>query len=243
MLVQAPFEGITTVRAALDYVHESFSEQIEQSILDQAKPNVAIGGDSRVKDAFWALLPPEEQRRFFLKVAGNRRVWPRIKTLVGNPPYSFLRPEDEGVLRAGGICKGRVRMAHEEPTATGYAEFKPHYEDGAGRKYRILQRESGGDGRLPWVGLIAGARVIADVRVTKRDNKAKAEIVRGAQGAVAMVGLVFPRVGDALLLALMPRLRSPTSDGVMPEPLRVIVEFGRQKSVGSPIARLVLKIV
>ena len=83
-----------------------------------------------MRDAFWALLPPEEQRRFFLRIAGSRRVWPRLKTLIGNPPYSFLRPEDEGVLRASGICRGRARMAHTDPTATGYSEFgKGHYVD------------------------------------------------------------------------------------------------------------------
>ena len=239
-----PFDGITTVRAAIDFVNEAFADQVEQSILDAATPNVAISGDSRVRDAFWALLPPEEQRRFFLRVAGNRRVWPRLKTLIGNPPYSFLRPEDEGVLRAGGICKGRVRMAHSEPTATGYAEFKPHYEDGAGRKYRILALEGARDGRLPWIGLVAGARVVADVRVTKREGKVKVQIARGAHGAVAMAGLVFPRVGDTLLLTLVPQLRRPaTEDEPAPEPLRASVVLGRQKAVGSPIARLVLKIL
>ena len=240
-----PYDGITTVRGALDHLNEGFADQVEEAIVQQAPPNTAIPGDDAVRNAFWALLPPDEQRGFFLRVAGNRRVWPRLKTLIGNPPYSFLRQEDEGVLRAGGICKGRVRMAHDQPTATSYNDFKPHYEDAAGRQYRVLQREGGNEGgRLPWVGLAAGVRVVVDMRVAKRSMSAKRAILREGTGTVAAASLVFPRVGDTVQLQLVRALRTPvTHDRPAPEPLRASVVLGRQKAPGSPVARLVLKIV
>ena len=240
-----PFADITTVRGALDHLNESFSDQVEEAIDKLASPNTPIPGDAEVRDAFWALLPPDEQRRFFLRVAGNRRVWQRLKTLIGNPPYSFLRAEDEGVLRAGGICKNRVRMAHNEPTTTSYNEFRPHYEDPAGRQYRVLQREGGDvEGRLPWVGLAGGARVAADVRVSKRSMDTKRSLLKEGRGTVAAAGLAFPRVGDVVQLSLVRTLRAPVTDEQPEvEPLRAQVVFGRQRAAGSPIARLVLKIV
>ena len=240
-----PYDGITTIRGALDHLNEGFADQVEEAIVQQAPPNTAIPGDDAVRNAFWSLLPPDEQRAFFLRVAGNRRVWPRLKTLIGNPPYSFLRAEDEGVLRAGGICKGRVRMAHNEATTTSYNEFRPHYEDPAGRLYRILQRE-GGDatGRLPWVGLAAGARIAVDVRVSKRTLETKRAVLKENRGSIVAAGLAFPRVGDVVQLSLVRALRAPVTDeNPEPEPLRGTVVLGRQRSPGSPIARLVLKLV
>jgi len=240
-----PFDDITTVRGALDHINESFADQVEEAIVRLAPPNTSIPGDDLVRHAFWSLLPPDEQRAFFLRVAGNRRVWPRLKTLIGNPPYSFLAPQDEGVLRAGGICKGRVRMAHSEPTATGYNEFRPHYEDPAGRQYRVLEREGGEKGgTLPWVGLVGGARIVVDTRVAKRTMETKRAILKAGRGTAAAASLVFPRVGDTVQLQLVRALRAPvTDDNPQPEPLRARVALGRQKAIGSPMARLVLKIL
>ena len=226
-----------------DRLGQVVDAQVEESVLAGAAPNTSIPGDARVRDAFWALLPPEEQRRFFLRIAGSRRVWPRLKTLIGNPPYSFLRPEDEGVLRASGICRGRARMAHADPTATGYSEFgKGHYEDGAGRLYRVVRKEQGDGDQLPWVGLAAGVRVVADVRVQKRAGATKVAMARGEHGPVAQASLVFPRVGDVLQLRLVTALRGG-GGGDDDDALRARIELGRQKAAGSPIARLVLKIV
>lgn len=238
-----PYADVSTLRGAVAHLTDAVAAQVEQSVVALAPPNTPIPGDAQVRDAFWALLPPEEQRRFFLHIAGQRRVWPRLKTLIGNPPYSFLRPEDEGVLRASGICRGRARMAHADPTATGYAEFgKGHYEDGAGRLYRMVRKEQGDGDQLPWVGLAAGVRVVADVRVQKRAGATKAAMARGEHGPVAQASLVFPRVGDVLQLRLVRGLRASgqDEDELL---LRARIELGRQKAAGSPIARLVLKIM
>jgi len=236
-----PYEGVTTLRGAVDFLRATFAAQLERAVVEVAAPNEAVEGDSRAREAFWALLPPDEQRRFFLHLIGDKRFWPRLRSLVGSPPYSFLRPEDEGVLRAAGICRGRANMAHGEPTATGYNEFgRGHFEDAAGRLYRMIVKEHTNANDLPWIGLAAGVRVVADVRVKKRSSAIKSAIAKGASGPVAQAGLVFPRVGDTLLLRLVPTLR-PTSDSGE-ETLQASVCMGRQKAPASPVARLVLKV-
>ena len=67
-------------------------------------------GDGAAKALFWELLYPNDQRTFFLTLVKNRCTWPRLRRLP-SAAYSFLRDEDEGILRAGGISKHRVRMA------------------------------------------------------------------------------------------------------------------------------------
>ena len=86
--------------------------------------------------------------------------------------------------------------------------------------------------------------MVADVRVTKRNNDTKRSILQESRGTIAAAGLVFPRVGDTVRLQLVRTLRAPVTDeSPEPEPLRAQVVFGKQRSAGSPIARLVLKIV
>ena len=235
-----PFADLRTLPAAVRYLDAAFAAQQERAVAESAEPNASVAGDARVRDAFWALLPPDEQRRFFLRVAGDRKFWPRLRSLVGAPPYSFLRPEDEGMLRASGICKGRVNMAHSEPTATNYGEFgKGHYEDAAGRLYRMIAKENASREELPWAGLAPGVRIVADVRVQRRSAAVKSAIAKGEHGTAAMASLVFPRVGDTLALRLVPSLRGSGDDGGT---MRAHVSLGRQKAPASPVARLVLRV-
>ena len=68
-----PFGELTTVRAALSHLGESFSDQVREASVQLAPPNAPIPGDREVREAFWVLLPPNLQRQFFLRVAGDRR--------------------------------------------------------------------------------------------------------------------------------------------------------------------------
>lgn len=243
MTYPRPYEGITTLRGAIDHLNDAFATQLEQASLQQTAPNEAIAGDSQVREAFWALLSPDDQRRFFLRIVSDRHFWPRLRSLVGSPPYSFLRSEDEGVLRAAGICKGRAHMSHIEATTTGYNEFgKGHYEDAVGRLYRMITKEHPNANDLPWTGLTAGVRVVADVRVKKHSTATKSAIAKGARGSVAQEALVFPRVGDTLTLRLVPALRASGEKGDGEDTLRARVDLGRQKAPASPVARLVLRV-
>ena len=89
--------------------------------------------------------------------------------------------------------------------------------------------------------MAGGAHVAADVRVRKRSLDAKRAALR--EGPIAAVGLAFPRVGDVVALQLVPALRASSSSSSSSEPLRARVVHGRQRAMGSPIARLVLRLV
>lgn len=239
------YEGIETLTQAVDYLNDVFSSQLEHAAIESTPPNVAVAGDARVREAFLTLLTPSEQRCFFLRIILECRYWPRLRTLIGSPPYTFLRTEDEGVLRAAGICRGRMNMSHIDPTATNYTEFgKGHYEDSFGRLYRIITKERYVDNQLPWLGMLAGVKVVADVRVKKRNRVTKSSIAMGTRCDIAKQSLVFPRVGDTVALRLVAPLRSMGVDkgGEDEYTLCAYVDFGRQKAPNSPIARLVLRV-
>ena len=248
-------ENLRSLPEAVSYLNDLFAAQLERAEEYSILPNEPAVGDSRAREAFLTLLPPDEQRRFFLRLIGNRRYWPRLRTLVGSPPYSFLRSEDEGVLRASGIASHRTNMAHSETQASSYSDFAcGHFEDAAGRLYRVVAKEFSGSQQLPWIGLVPGAKLVADVRVQKRSVKIKSAIAKGSHGSAAQLGLVFPRVGDTLRLRLVAPLRassSPSSSstyGIFDEndneddTLRARVDMGRQRAPRSPVARLVLSV-
>ena len=232
---------VQTTQQALVFLKEKVREQVYEARVANAEPNVAVAGDADAKKAFWSLLTPEDQRALFLAVVGNRAVWPRIKPLFGAPPFSFLRPEDAGILNASGIQKNRVRMAHEDVTTTNYSEFTKagHLEDLSGRVYRIIAKENANRAELPWKGL-SGQRVVADVRLSRMSLKKRAEILRGDKGPIAQAGVVFPRPGDVVTLHVMQKLQGDSIDDEGGARLRARVETGRIKGAGSLVARLVL---
>lgn len=232
---------VQTVQEAFVFLREKVRDQVSEAQMANAEPNVAIKGDLQTKAAFWSLLSPDDQRALFLGVVGDRKVWPRIKPLFGAPPFSFLRPEDEGILNASGIQKNRVRMAHADVTTTNYSEFTKagHLEDLAGRVYRVIAKENANRAELPWKGL-SGHRVVADVRLPRTSLKKRAELLRGDQGPIAQAGAVFPRPGDVITLHVIQKLQNDSIDDGEGARLRARVESGRIKSSGSLVARLVL---
>lgn len=219
-----------TAREASAHLREQIHEQVEISRIENAEPNVAIPGDKRVKDEFWTLLEPQEQRALFLHIAGNRHVWPRLRSLVGSPPYSFLRASDEGVLRAGGIRKGRVNMARESTLST---EFRPHFDDGTGRKFRVVDREGGHKGMLPFKGLVPGTKVVVDVRIRASNGAKRVQDLRGDNGELAQAASKFPSANDALSLKPVGQIRHIHNDYLECVVLRVL------KTTATAVARLV----
>ena len=92
---------IQTTAEAVEYVLHLFATQLERSMEQKPEPNAAIDGDRAARTAFLTLLPPEEQRRLMMRMAGDRKFWPRIRPLIGAPPFTFLRPQ--GPARAKSV--------------------------------------------------------------------------------------------------------------------------------------------
>lgn len=228
--------SISTTTEAVSYLDTRFKRQLSNSELEKAPPNTPIHGDSGVKAAFCALLMLDDQRAFFLNLIGDRRYWPRLRSLVGSPPYVFLRPGDDGLLNASGINRQRTHLASSEARMSSSSDFGfGHFKDAQERLYKVVAKKRP-SGSVPWLGLGAGERVVVDVKLKHSTRDIKDAVLRGK--TMNREQLVFPRPGDLLALTLVRQLNPEDGDVV----LHAVVECGRQKAQLSSIARIVLKI-
>jgi hypothetical protein len=230
---------LQTRSEALSYLRSTFEHQLEAATIANAEPNTGIEGDLGARRAFNALLSPEEQRTFFQQIIADRRYWPRIKTLIGNPPFSFLLPEDEGLLRAGGICRNRTNLTAHDSNISKAADFGDgHFTDDAERTYRVINHDQK-DPTLPWQNLQVNKQLVVDVRLKRFTQQAKVAIFRGTHAAVHnQAALMFPRPGDTVELRLSKHI-----DASEESTIKVRVESGAQKMRASPIARLLVTVL
>jgi hypothetical protein len=227
---------ISTTTEALSYLHTHFRTQLSNSEREKAPPNTAISGDAGMRAAFCVLLLLDQQREFFLKLIGDPRFWPRLRSLVGSPPYVFLRPSDDGVLNASGITRNRTHMASTQTRMSSSSDFGfGHFQDAQRRLYKIVAKQKPNQS-VPWLGLTPGERVVVDVKLKHTTRDIKAAIVRGK--STHREQLVFPRSGDALTLVLVEPLKADSDDVFV----HAVVESGCQKAPLASIARMVLKI-
>ena len=211
---------IDTVGQAIDYCTQLLDRQINQAVLDRVQPNEPANGDTEARAAFLSLLPPKQQRNVFLALVRRTEAWPRIRTLVGSPPFSFLKPEDDGVLRAAGITRGRVHMASSSqggPSSSN--DFGvPQYTDDGDRDIKFV---ASGDvelvdqnASLPFKNLTAGRLVMADVRLKRRRTIEKQRILRNGSDAEKK-SLKFPGPGSRVVLHPNPSFRGGVEEAVV----------------------------
>jgi len=230
---------LQTRQEAVNFLRTAFERQLEASIDANTEPNKDVAGDYVARQAFNVLLAPTEQRAFFQQLVADQRYWPRIKSLVGNPPFSFLLPEDESLLRAGGICRNRAHLAAQHSSISKASDFGDgHFQDDAERTYRIINHDMK-DVSLPWQNLRIQKQLLVDVRLKRYSQKTKVEIFRGTHGGVEnQAALMFPRPGEQVVLHLSRHLESTG-----PYSITVRVDAGRQKIKFSPIARLIVTVL
>ena len=229
---------LQTRAEAFSYLRAAFDKQLESSIDTNAEPNSVIAGDYNARQAFNALLSPAEQRTFFIQLVADRRYWPRIKALIGNPPFSFLMPEDEGLLRAGGICRNRTHLTTVTNISKAPDFGQGHFHDDAERIYRVINHDHT-DTSLPWQNIGVQKQLIMDVRLKRYSHKTKVAIFRGTDTSAAQqASLMFPRPGEKVTLYLSKHLETAG-----PYSITVHVDSGRQKAKFSPIARLLVTVL
>lgn len=210
------FENVQTIGECVTFVSEEFEKQIRLAEEQRADVNTACHGDSEAKDAFLTLLPMPEQRAVFLRFLKRTEFWPRIRTLVGSPPFGFLRAEDNDVLRAGGIALKRANMSTEAADAANqsYASFgNPHFVDASQRQFKAILADRGAttlrersELRVPFRSLRSGVKAVFEVRLKKRSLRKKVDIARGRVEGVKTNSIVFPRPGEQLTLQPSKRL-------------------------------------
>jgi len=200
--------GLRTAGDAYVVCEALFSEQIERAATESALPNVAISGDSGARTAFLLLLTDTQQRELFLKVGSNPAAWPRLKSLVGSPPYHFLLPSDAGALNAAGFARGRVNMTYDQGgKIASHSQFGPgQLVDEHTREYRVAPRKLDPSDPLPGPEYFRGSTkdIVLQVKVKKHGLKKKQELFH----SVFKKQLLFPQPGEIITLRETERLLS-----------------------------------
>jgi len=185
----------------------SLEKQLEAS--SGAMSNDALPGDGAFKSSFHALLSREQQRAVFMVAARSMAFWPRMKWLVGVPPFAFLLPQDDGILRAGGIGKRRRHMSVATSRKVAYP-FSPSntlgksfFVDELNRSYKILELTPF-DPMLPfWKQLHTNARLVADCKLNTSSSKRSTNGIRASN-----LKTLFPRVNEDISLTTSSAYRS-----------------------------------
>lgn len=191
--------GVQTVGDALNVCRDLLSEQLTRAATEKPAPNQTIPGDNAARSAFLLLLTDTQQRELFLSIAESSANWPRIRPLMGAPPYHFLRPEDASILNATGFARGRVNMTYDSAH-----RIANHHQFGAGqlvdehtREYRVAPREQRNEDPLPGSEFLRNSKnLILHVKVKRHGIHKKRELFHSEFKRQ----LFFPQVGEKIVL-------------------------------------------
>lgn len=219
---------------AIDAVEELFSRQLGRAHELTPPINTAIEGDGEARAAFWLLLDRDVQRDMFLKQCKSRHFWPRIRTLVGSPPFSFLNPEDDAVLNASGITAKRAHMAPLEraPILSSGEIADGHFVDHFDRKYKIVAVD-GGRGAPVFRTIRPGRRIVIDLKLPRLAQAERARIHTSAR-ADTRNSIRFPLPGDRVRLSINEKLLAPTETNEFV----ILVKSVQPRARKSPVCRV-----
>lgn len=191
---------ITTLEEATEHCKELLTRQMQKAQHLGAEMNVAISGDAHARTSVLTLLPDSEIRNVFMWFLQTRGAVERIRSLFGCPPYHFLLPQDNGLIRAKGVVSSRTNMTYSNLNkAASYSQFgSAHLVDMQGRDYRVLSDSNHTiQDRLPFAfdEETRHKPYHMQVRIKKMRLAQKRTLMRDAstRGRVT-----FPRVGDTL---------------------------------------------
>jgi len=225
---------------AIQAVEALLSRQMERSVDDRPPINTPISGDAEARGAFWLLLPTNTQRSVFLARCKSREFWPRIRTLIGSPPFCFLRPEDDFVLNAGGINATRSHMAPQEsgsiPSSGDIGDG--HFHDRNARIYKVSALECntlapGANSSLDYRNMAPGKKVVLDIKLPRMKQADRAKIHKSSNVEMKR-RIFFPVPGETIELAINEKLAtdSTTFDNVV-----IRVKGVQQRHHKSPVCR------
>jgi hypothetical protein len=195
----AEYSNVNTHADAMDLTLELVDRQLDRAYEERSQPNVSIPGDNDVKRAFWLLFDGPSQRALFLRLCKRREFWPRIRSCVGSPPFSFLGPQDNDMLRAGGITAGRVNMSHDMSSCISSASDigTGHFTDDSGRTLRVFATDNKA-GYVPHIRAKNSSRVVFDLKLKKMTKAERLVIFKRSHGRDSAV--TYPRSGERLTL-------------------------------------------
>lgn len=193
-------QRLNTIADAVEYCRDLIRIQLERANDKRAPMNEAIYGDAHARRAVTTLLPEQFTRELFFETARSTNNLPRIRPLFGVPPYNFLRPEDAGLIRAGGIASGRTNMTYDRLNATAsYSQFgASHLVDSYFREYRVVTvRKPRETDMLPcdFERVDPQKPIYLNVRVPKRSKEERMALLKDMSKRRAVM---FPAVGEIL---------------------------------------------
>ena len=231
------YGGIFSQTDALREVEALFKRQIERAGAQSAAINTPVDGDAEAKTAFHVLIDVDAQRTLFIQQCRKQSFWPRVRTLVGSPPFSFLLPEDNELLNPGGITANRVNMAlAERASIPSSGEIgSGHFEDESKRKYRVVAVDRGAfEGMAVFRRLASGRHAVLDLKLARASAKHRVQQLQRNESAEAAAESRFPIAGERVRLKLNRLLRSGQDDAAVV----VSVKAVKRRSRTSPIARV-----
>jgi hypothetical protein len=228
------FASVFTKEQAIAKVNELFETQLKRAESENTKPNEGTFGDGDAKRAFWMLLDMQTQRLVFIQQCRSTAFWPRIRSLIGSPPFSFLLPRDDALLNPSGIRPNRAHMAPKEPASifSSHEIGRGHFSDEHGRIYLAIASDSAREGALPFRAIVPGAKVVFDMKLPTQPNSLRSEI-RKRGSSSAKKSIAFPLPNERLKLELHPDLRTNSTASLF-----VNVRTRQQRSFASPVVRL-----
>jgi hypothetical protein len=203
-------KAMRTASDAYEACMAAFRTQVDKAAEQRVPPNVAIPGDSGARNLFLLLLTDSQQRDLFLEFASAQANWPRIKPLVGAPPYSFLNPSDASVLNASGFARGRINMTYDKVgSIANQHQFGPgQLEDDHTRQYRISSRDRNPYAPVPGIDYFGESMSGDLVLLVRVKRHTKANVHEMLRSSIRRKELMFPQVGDVLTLTESARLMS-----------------------------------
>ena len=211
-MVSGEAKSLDVVIDVILHLQELVAHQLQVAKTEKTPMNQSVQGDATVKTLFLTLLSEDAQREVFMKTASKPEAWPRLKPWFGSPPYNFLRPEDSGMLRAGGIARGRVNMAYDSIySVANVSQFGVgQFVDDEGRQYRVTshaktQNADPLPGGEAYVTHLAQKSQIFQVKVGKNLRGVGVGVGAGV-GAGAAQRVRFPMPSDRIELRETPAL-------------------------------------
>jgi len=238
VIKRGAFADIVTSGDAWDAVDAMFVRQLQRANTENPEINTPINGDREAKTAFHQLLNSTQKRALFIKFCKGTNFWPRVKGLVGNPPYSFLGPEDAGVLNPAGISRGRANMAKNEgvmPILTTSEIGNGHYSDNFDRRYAVRASETQVQNAL-FRSLVPGAHVVVDVALPRMKASKRVTILKSA--LIDNRSVKFPLVGESVTIYLNETLVSTAAEAQK----AIVVKRLICKSAFTPVCRIVCRV-
>lgn len=176
---------------------------------------------SLFRTLFFSISTMELQRKIFFRIAAASK--PKLATLIGAPPFFFLKDGEAHMINATGLSKGRVNMTCPHRNGIpGYTQFgAPVATDGSGLQYSICT-QGHRDGQLHPLAYFDGETVGTFDLYIRIPRQRRAGRAPGLQ-------LTFPNRGGVVHLHPTTRLMSLFPEGML-STIRVRVKAIRSTS-------------